>query len=421
MKKLFFILILIFAPFFSVSAQSEKLDALFTKYQETDGITSIKISRPMFGMLSSLNIQDSELDQIKPLLKKINGLKILIVEKPESTKNFSSEEKKQLNLFQNLSAEISNSVKNLNLQELMTVKSSGNKIKFLSSDATNGFLNNLLLSINSGSNNILMMLDGKITMDDLNNLMDESQKINTEKSDVVTENISSEGSTQVRSVGEFTGIEVSNAIKVNFTQDNKQSVMVDVDEDKQQYVITKVENGILKVYVKTGGLRNSRFKKLVVNISAPHLQKISTSSAASFFALNEISEERISIETTSGSSVNGEFKANEISVEGTSGSNQKLTIVTNKFNFTGTSAMSAVIDGETDEAIFETSSASTCNAQNFVAKNVVAKSSSASTLKVHAIKSLSAETSSAASIRYNGKPQNLESTNSSGGSTKPID
>jgi len=109
MKKTIFIFALLFSFFTTVNAQKDKLDQLFEKYQETDGVTSIKIAKPMFNMLNKLNINDSELDQIKPLLSKINGLKILIVEKPETK---GTDEIKQLNMFQNLQSDISNSIKN---------------------------------------------------------------------------------------------------------------------------------------------------------------------------------------------------------------------------------------------------------------------------------------------------------------------
>lgn len=194
MKNLLVIIALFFS-YFAVNAQKAKLDQLFDKYQETEGVTSIKIAKPMFNMLNKLNINDSELSQIKPLLSKINGLKILILEKPESSDNSVSDQKK-LNLFQNLQTDISNSIKNMKYEELMTVNSKDNKIKFLSSDATNGILDNLLLSINSEGNTVLMMLDGKISMDDVNTLVNEAQNT-SQQSSVVTENISSEGVTQV--------------------------------------------------------------------------------------------------------------------------------------------------------------------------------------------------------------------------------
>ena len=86
MQKTLIIFALFFSYFFLMNAQKEQLDQLFEKYQNTEGITSIKIAKPMFNLLNNLNIADEELAQIKPLLSKINGLKILIIEKSDNEK-----------------------------------------------------------------------------------------------------------------------------------------------------------------------------------------------------------------------------------------------------------------------------------------------------------------------------------------------
>src|SRR5690606_21990972 len=247
MKKLLLILALTFSYFFQINAQKDKLDQLFEKYQEADGVTSIKIAKPMFNMLNKLNIADDELSQIKPLLSKINSLKILILEKPELSTNLANQN--QMALFQKLQTEIGTSLKNMKYEELITVNSKDNKIKFLSTDAANGVLDDLLLSINSDGNTVLMMLDGKISMDDVNKLVNEAQN-SVPKSSVTTENINSNGVTQVRNVGKFTGISVSNGVKVNFTQGNNQAVVVETSPNLQEYVSTEVENGILVISVK---------------------------------------------------------------------------------------------------------------------------------------------------------------------------
>ena len=58
----------------------------FLKNIKTEGVTSIKITKPMFRLLNNINIDDSDMDKIKPLISKMNGLKILIMEKPEKPK-----------------------------------------------------------------------------------------------------------------------------------------------------------------------------------------------------------------------------------------------------------------------------------------------------------------------------------------------
>lgn len=419
MKNLLVIIALFFS-YFAVNAQKAKLDQLFDKYQETDGVTSIKIAKPMFNMLNKLNIDDSELDQIKPLLSKINGLKILILEKPESSENSVSDQKK-MNLFQNLQTDISNSIKNMKYEELMTVNSKDNKIKFLSSDATNGILDDLLLSINSEGNTVLMMLDGKISMDDVNTLVNEAQTTSQQTS-VVTENVSSDGVTQVRNVGKFTGVSVSNGIKVNFTQGTNQSVVVDTDANLQQYVSTTVENGILVISLKNTNNKNLKFKKLNVMVEAPRLSSVKVSSGALLTTINTVKEDDFKAEISSGANLNAEVNAkNSVDVEIASGSNAKMDIDTRNFSINATSGSLATIVGKTDSAIFNLNSAANCNAQNLIAKSAAVSVTSGSALKIHATESVSGTASSGASVRYKGNPGNISgSKTNSGGSIKPL-
>ena len=42
-------------------AQLKDVHKIFDKYQEAEGITSIKVAKPMFNMLSKLDIQDEDL------------------------------------------------------------------------------------------------------------------------------------------------------------------------------------------------------------------------------------------------------------------------------------------------------------------------------------------------------------------------
>lgn len=420
MKKLLLIFALLFSYFSQVNAQKDKLDQLFEKYQEAEGVTSIKIAKPMFNMLNKLNIADDELAQIKPLLSKINGLRILIVEKPkESTK---AEDQMKLNQFSKLQSDIGNSLKNMKYEELITIHSKDNKIKFLSSDATNGILDNLLLSINAEGNTVLMMLDGKISMDDVNMLINEAEKSAT-KSSVTTENISSNGVAQVRSVGKFSGVSVSSGIKVNFTQGNNQSVLVETDPDLQQYVSTEIENGILVIAVKNKNNKKLNFKKLLVTIEAPRLSSVTLSSGSLLTTVNTINENDFSADISSGANLNANLNIkNATSVEISSGSSMRMEVDTKNFEFDGTSGSMATIVGNSENVSLKVSSAAACNAQNLVSKNGIATSSSGANIKINTTESLQATASSGSSIHYKGNPmsKNINTKTSSGGSVKPL-
>ncbi|MCT1525573.1 DUF4252 domain-containing protein [Sphingobacterium hotanense] len=156
MKTIMLICALLFAGI--AQAQVSKLDDIFEQYKEQKGVTSIKIGKPMFKMLNKMNIDDADLETIRPLFSKINSIKMLIVEGSQPT----------------LKNAVNNAVDNLKFEELMVVNSEGNKIKFLAKSVEGDLLNNLLLSIVSDEDTIFMILDGAMSYDDINNLVNKN-------------------------------------------------------------------------------------------------------------------------------------------------------------------------------------------------------------------------------------------------------
>lgn len=372
----------------------------------------------MFSMLNKLNINDSELDQIKPLLSKINGLKILIVEKPDTK---SATDGKQNGIFQNLQADISNSIKNMKYEELMTVNNKDNKIKFLSSDATNGILENLLLSINSEDNTVLMMLDGKISMDDVNKLITETQMYAMGGSGGNNSSTSSgSASEEVRKVASFSGIQVSSGINVSFTQDAKQKVVV--DSDRPEFVKTEVVGDILKIYVDNNNNRNLKFKKLSVTVSAPELSKIAVNSGASFNTLNTVKSDYFQIAATSGANLKADLDTKgKVELSTTSGSNVRLNVNADELEMSATSGSSATLYGKIRATTFDVSSAATVNAQDLETQKSKINASSAANIKVNATENINVTGTSGASVRYrsnNNVKRNAALTG--GASMKPL-
>ncbi|MFN1217020.1 DUF4252 domain-containing protein [Chryseobacterium kwangjuense] len=426
MKKLFIIFALAFSHFFTVYGQRDKFDMLFDRYQEVEGVTSIKIAKPMFGMLSSLNIDDSQLDQIKPLLSKINGLKILITESPDN--GDTTEGRKVQDNVSRLSKDISMYMKNLNYNEIMAVNNSGSKIKFLASDVKDGMLDDLLLSIDSGKGeNILVMLDGKLSMDDVNKIINSSEtKINpvtNVRNNLTSENNSSYLNGEARNVGEFSGISVSTGVNVVFKQESPTSVKVIADADKLQYIITKVENGILKVYVDNKGTKNLRFKNLSVNISAPRMNSIKASSGANFNVVNSIRENNLVIDASSGANVKGDFKiSNTIDVGISSGANIRAGMTAETLMVKASSGSNGSIEGKASSGMIDISSGALLKADNLKMDHLEAEATSGGNLSVNVSAKLKVKASSGGLVKYKGRPE-IESniSKTSGGTLKPID
>ena len=410
MKKIS-ILIVLFLLSTNIFGQTEELNKLFDKYQDTEGVTSIKIAKPMFKLLNNLKIDDEELGKIQPLLGKVNGLKMLVLEKSGTSKNPIINEGK-------IEKEIATSLKNMKYEELVTVNSKDAKIKFMAQDITANVMDNLILNIISEDSSVLMMLDGKISIDDVNNLMSETKNVTSLNpvSSIKSANVQI-GS--VRNVPAFNGIETSSGVDVEFTQSPTQSVVVKVEPEKQQYVITEVENGVLKIFVRNKGVKNLNFNSLKVIVSGPKLSKLITKSGSIFKAVNQINETTFAASCSSGSQVSGDFKiSTNTALDVSSGVSVKMNLETKSLALEASSGSSIKLSGKADSGVYSASSGSSISAGDFVTKSAVVDASSGSSVKINTTESLTASATSAASVQYRGNPSKVtKSANEMTGST----
>jgi len=439
MKKIS-IFIVLFLLSTNIFGQTEELNKLFDKYQDTEGVTSIKIAKPMFKLLNNLKIDNEELGKIQPLLAKVNGLKMLILEKPETSKNSLIDEKK-------IEKEISNSLKNMKYEELVTVNNRDAKIKFMAQDITANVMDNLILNIMSEDSSVLMMLDGKISMDDVSKMMEESQNVTsinpaktinsstfsqtststhsiTDGSGTTTFTTTDNSGTSTnvgseRNVPAFNGIETSSGVDVEFSQSPKQSVVVKVEPEKQQYVITEVENGVLKIFVRNKGVKNLNFNSLKVIVSGPKLSKLITKSGSIFKAVTPVNESTFAASCSSGSQVSGDFKiSTNTALDVSSGVSVKFNLETKSLALEASSGSSIKLTGKADSGVYSASSGSSISAGDFVTKSAVVDASSGSSVKINTTESLTASATSAASVQYRGNPSKVtKSANERTGST----
>ncbi len=174
MKKILIIIAVLFTS--TAFAQLNDVHKIFDKYQDVQGVTSITVGKPMFNLLNKLNIQDEDLQKLKPLLAKVNYINILI---SGSDKLLDSLADIKIGLIKQgqspagLQNEINQAVKKLNYEELVTINSNGRKIKLMTVNSTSNILHNLLLSITGSDQNVLMLLDGEIPMNELNKFISE--------------------------------------------------------------------------------------------------------------------------------------------------------------------------------------------------------------------------------------------------------
>jgi hypothetical protein len=205
---------------------------------------------------------------------------------------------------------------------------------------------------------------------------------------------------QNRSVAEFHGISVSSGIDLYLTQKNVQEVRVEAEEEDLENLITEVEGGILRIYMKEKswswfnlGWSHSPRK---VYVSFKTLDKLEASAGSDVVSQSALNLNNIELNASSGSDVKLELNADQVDADASSGSDIKLN---GKANYLQANASSA---GDIDAVDFQTKR---CNAS----------ASSGSDIRVYAIEQLDANASSGADIAYRGNPTRKNINESSGG------
>ena len=149
------------------------IQQVFDTYQQKEGVISINVARPMFSLLHKLKINTDEqtIKNLMPMLKGINSLKLLAVENGllDDVVPEMNSEKLPADKLKQLALEINQAVAKVNYTELITVYAKGRNLKFMTAHSDGTVLDNLLLSITSEKEgNLLLFLDGKINMEDVN-------------------------------------------------------------------------------------------------------------------------------------------------------------------------------------------------------------------------------------------------------------
>lgn len=198
-----------------------------------------------------------------------------------------------------------------------------------------------------------------------------------------------------RSVTEFSGIKSSAGITVLISQGNENEIIVETDENLQEYIKTQVENQVLKIYPSTS-IRGS--KVLKVHVTFKNLEHVTASSASTIRGLSEIKNQNFSVKSSSGATVDLEVLSENLDLESSSGSDIKIS-------------------GQTINLNVQSSSGSTIKAGELQSLSCIAKASSGSNIIVNVKEEINASASSGADIRFSGNPT-ISTKESSGGNVK---
>ncbi len=191
----------------------------------------------------------------------------------------------------------------------------------------------------------------------------------------------------------YNAIEVSRGIDVFLTQSNTPSITVQADENIQELIITKVENGTLKIYIDKSS-HHVASKKVIVNFDS--VESISASSGSYVISTNTLKIPNIDISSSSGSQMKLTVDAQHINSSSSSGSD--LTLEGNSKNFVGNSSTGSELD-----------------ASKLISEYCETKASSGSDLSVNCLEAFNANASSGAHIKNHESSIKTTVKSSSGG------
>ncbi len=156
MKKIAFLLPMFLIPIL-MNAQKSPVDKLFDKYYGKEGFTTVLVTSDMFEMIKKTNNVSGEIEG-KELFKKIDRVRVIAQED-------DSLAMAEVNFMDELKGSNFDEYK-----ELVVVKEADQEVMILVKEE-DGRMKELLVLV-GGSENVLVSVEGKFTMEDLEALSD---------------------------------------------------------------------------------------------------------------------------------------------------------------------------------------------------------------------------------------------------------
>ncbi len=145
-----------------LSAQNNAIERYFEKYVDDERFTVVYVSPKAFEMVAKIETSDPEWNQIRPIIKDLTGLRVLVCEGPEDGMALYREALKL--------------VPQKEYTELVTVRDAEENVRIWSKDQGD-IIEELLLLVGSPSEFVLLSITGLI---DLNKIAELSRALDIE-------------------------------------------------------------------------------------------------------------------------------------------------------------------------------------------------------------------------------------------------
>lgn len=155
MNTLIKLSIALFLGFFSLKSTGQD----FSKYDGQSGVTSVVINKTMFKLMSAmeLDVDDPEAKKMISMVENLDNIQIFTTKNPDLKKSFQDDTKAY--------------VKNKQLDELMRVSEENELVEiYIKSGANSNEVNQLFMHVNSGSEDVIIIIEGLIDLKEIGNL-----------------------------------------------------------------------------------------------------------------------------------------------------------------------------------------------------------------------------------------------------------
>lgn len=201
---------------------------------------------------------------------------------------------------------------------------------------------------------------------------------------------------ETREVGSFDAINVGCAINLFLSQGDVPQVVVETDDNLQNRIKTKVNNGELTL--SCDNVRNAT--KMNVYVTANSLNKLDANGAAVIKGMTPIKSDRFSLVASGASKVTLDIEADNFYNEASGASKETLKVTANTITSEVSGASDVNLTGSAGTHKTEVSGAGKLKAIEFVTDQTTAEVSGAGNASVMARKQLKADLSGAGSITY---------------------
>lgn len=202
-----------------------------------------------------------------------------------------------------------------------------------------------------------------------------------------TKHLVKDANAQQRSVGSFTGIQISGAIDVYVTQSKESAVAVSAaNAEMRDNIVTEVRGNTLYVSFKGNWSSGWKDPKAKAYISISTLEMLDISGASDVNLVGSIKADNLLVKLSGASDIKGDIQCNNARVVITGASDVKLT-------------------GKVGRIKIQASGASDCKCYDLIADIAEINASGASDVQINVQQEISVQASGASSVNYKGSPQ----------------